>query len=281
MSEQLFEKHFNTLEFTKIKDSWGREIYLHPHVQSMYDGFCAGLSQQLIKPSENVTCGDLSNVGDLKTVRDALEGVRNFYKTHKKISSGLWDCDIKPAIAILDRMIETPAAQGCVDDQPKCTWDFYRSTLERFVYETTHLSAENADGSHDCKISKKCLLHGRIALELLGKLSAAPTPAPIENVERIEGLEESYERFISTDPLAYPLDVETAWRLIYSDRDKILGAARAYLKLQSGETEKVDVDAIKLECVDLIHKQPKNEFVPIYKIILDLVDHLANTGRLR
>lgn len=48
-------------------------------------------------------------MNNLKTVRDALEGVRNCYKTHSKISSGLWDYEIKPAIAILDRMIETCA----------------------------------------------------------------------------------------------------------------------------------------------------------------------------
>ncbi len=108
-------------------------------------------------------------MNDLKTVRDALErwdnqGVIN----HDQMCSF-----IEFTRSTLDRMIETPAPQ--VDDQPKCTWDFYRSTLERFVYETTHLSAENVDGSHDCTISKKCLLHGRIALELFGKLSAAPT----------------------------------------------------------------------------------------------------------
>lgn len=63
-----------------------------------------------------------------------------------------------------------------VGEQPKSTWDFYKSTLERFVYETTHLSPQNEDGSHDCRISKKCLLHSRIALELLGKLSKPNQP---------------------------------------------------------------------------------------------------------
>lgn len=145
-------------------------------------------------------------MNDLKTVRDVIEKfidaknkAENFLptKTSETLSRWLtcfmahvnynlsyrnWE-ELELAKATIERIIETPAPQGCVDDQPKCTWDFYRSTLERFVYETTHLSAENADGSHDCKISKKCLLHGRIALELLGKLSAAPTPAPSEKVD--------------------------------------------------------------------------------------------------
>ena len=39
-----------------------------------------------------------------------------------------------------------------------------RSALQRFIYEATHLSSEEVDGSHWCKISAECLEQGRQAL---------------------------------------------------------------------------------------------------------------------
>ena len=39
-----------------------------------------------------------------------------------------------------------------------------RDALERLIYETTHLSPENNDGSHWCKISKETLERARAAL---------------------------------------------------------------------------------------------------------------------
>ena len=41
--------------------------------------------------------------------------------------------------------------------------------LEFYTYETTHLSAEEDDGSHWCKISKGCLDHARTTLAELSK----------------------------------------------------------------------------------------------------------------
>jgi len=42
--------------------------------------------------------------------------------------------------------------------------------LEFYTYETTHLSAEEDDGSHWCKISKGCLAQARTTLaELKGE----------------------------------------------------------------------------------------------------------------
>lgn len=40
MKEQ-FEKHFKSLDFSKTKDAWGREIYAHSHVQALWDGWSA------------------------------------------------------------------------------------------------------------------------------------------------------------------------------------------------------------------------------------------------
>ena len=41
--------------------------------------------------------------------------------------------------------------------------------LTIYIYETTHLSFEEDDGSHWCKISKDCLTHARTTLaELTG-----------------------------------------------------------------------------------------------------------------
>jgi hypothetical protein len=45
--------------------------------------------------------------------------------------------------------------------------DPIREALESFIYETTHLSPERPDGSHDCRISKETLTKGREALPLL------------------------------------------------------------------------------------------------------------------
>lgn len=43
------------------------------------------------------------------------------------------------------------------------------TALRQFIYETTHLSPENDDGSHDCRISKGCLEAGRAALSKSGE----------------------------------------------------------------------------------------------------------------
>src|SRR5258708_344804 len=43
-----------------------------------------------------------------------------------------------------------------------------RSAVERFVYETTHLSPMEYDGSHKCTISSNALNQGRAALEMSG-----------------------------------------------------------------------------------------------------------------
>lgn len=40
-----------------------------------------------------------------------------------------------------------------------------RRALAQFVYETTHLSPMEDDGSHWCKISAECLEQARKALE--------------------------------------------------------------------------------------------------------------------
>jgi hypothetical protein len=42
----------------------------------------------------------------------------------------------------------------------------YRA-LAQMVYETTHLSAEEPDGSHWCKISREALEEARAALRIL------------------------------------------------------------------------------------------------------------------
>lgn len=44
-------------------------------------------------------------IEDLKQVRDALGAIRNCYRTHSTISSGVWECKIKPSLAALDRII--------------------------------------------------------------------------------------------------------------------------------------------------------------------------------
>lgn len=39
---ELFEAHFKYLDFERTHDAWDREVYLHPHVQSLFEGFQAG-----------------------------------------------------------------------------------------------------------------------------------------------------------------------------------------------------------------------------------------------
>ena len=44
MKEQ-FENHFKTLDFSKTKDAWGNQIYAHSHIQAMWEGWNAALTQ--------------------------------------------------------------------------------------------------------------------------------------------------------------------------------------------------------------------------------------------
>lgn len=47
----------------------------------------------------------MTNQEALQQVRDALESVRNSYRTYSKISTSQLECEIKPAISTLDRLI--------------------------------------------------------------------------------------------------------------------------------------------------------------------------------
>ena len=163
-------------------------------------------------------------MNDLKTVRDALRGVR----MHKC----MFDCDedflkqckeVNKALATLDRMIETPAPQGwkLVPLKPTGTMLMYGIHVQErdeFKNDGYGINAE--------KIYK-------------AMLSAAPTPAPTERVERIEGLGESIEWA--------EYAVENNFLCCKQGLSPIIKAARAQLKLQSGETEKVDLDVLTME----------------------------------
>lgn len=61
---------------------------------------------------------------------------------------------IRPTIAALQARAEAAEAENAR----------LREALERLIYETTHLSPENNDGSHWCKISKETLERARAAL---------------------------------------------------------------------------------------------------------------------
>ncbi len=40
---ESFEKHFNAvLDLTPRKDAWGRDVYKHPHIQSIFEGYRLG-----------------------------------------------------------------------------------------------------------------------------------------------------------------------------------------------------------------------------------------------
>ena len=59
-----------------------------------------------------------------------------------------------------------------------------REVLRGFVYEATHLSPVEADGSHWCKISSSCLKNGRNALRTKNEretLRETPTANPQES----------------------------------------------------------------------------------------------------
>lgn len=124
--------------------------------------------------------------GDTQEALDALDRLLNDALCYRD-GYGTSRDDAK----IVERALTAQPAES-VGEQPKSTWDFYKSTLERFVYETTHLSPQNEDGSHDCRISKKCLLHGRIALELLGKLSQPKQPDVNAEISRGLSIVEKY-----------------------------------------------------------------------------------------
>lgn len=47
---------------------------------------------------------------------------------------------------------------------PRSDVEVLIGALKEFIYETTHLSPMNYDGSHDCRISKLALEQGRKAL---------------------------------------------------------------------------------------------------------------------
>ncbi len=74
-----------------------------------------------------------------------------------------------------------------------------REALAGFVYETTHLSPLEDDGSHKCKISAKCLAAGREALALLDQL-----PPPMTEAERERLVEEMTKTFFGEIAKRYP-----------------------------------------------------------------------------
>lgn len=66
-------------------------------------------------------------------------------------------------------MTYTPTP-GMADAPVEPPYDTIREALREMIYEITHLSREEEDGGHWCKISKTTLEHARIAL------AAVPVP---------------------------------------------------------------------------------------------------------
>lgn len=191
-------------------------------------------------------------MNDLKTVRDALELCRFALEPYNDIKPRDWSTDRQnlrfahedavKALATLDRMIETLAQQGLPSEPTE--------EIINAIHDVISGDIEGYDGQQMdwyAKIYK-------------AMLSAAPTPAPTERVERIEGLEEAINATITTP----------------KQHLAIIKAAVAYLKLQSGDTENVDVEKLRYEVV-------KNCKLVAYEIdgANKAVDYLSNTGRLR
>ncbi len=103
-------------------------------------------------------------------------------------------------------------------------------------------------------------------------------------VKKIDGLEEAWS--LNTDPtLNRAKEIDFIRKYDATFQGVIDDAARAYLKLQSGETEKVDLDALKLYLPYNSEDEKaysncalSNERTRGWNAC---IDHLANTGRLR
>lgn len=115
----------------------------------------------------------------------------------------------------------------------------------------------------------------------------------IRRTEKVEGIDGLFDA-VSVEDLPPPNTDEECDNITkrYQSHEAIYGcavsetlleAARAYLKLQSGETEKVDVDALKktFEPSSIMDNSVKVETLNYVCGWNACIDHLANTGRLR
>lgn len=134
-------------------------------------------------------------MNDLKTVRDALELCRFALEPYNDIKPRDWSTDRQnlrfahedavKALATLDRMIETPAPQG---------WKLVpiADIKALDVLADAYEDANECDYCSDAYPEHEGCRPDELANKFVRQaklLSAAPTPAPTEKVERIEGLE--------------------------------------------------------------------------------------------
>ena len=254
------------------------------------------------EPSGNPKKGWVTdNKGNRFTYLGSRQGYGKFLDMHNK--------QIDYFIATLSRMIETPALQTPASDVAKEPFPILPKTdgrehrqstviilgqwflrnyylVERALQPTywmplpapickscTNGMSYGVDGEYPCP---KC--HGN--------------NAPTEKVERIEGLFDA----VSVEDLPPPNTDEECENIVkrYHDHANIYGcdvsqtllkAARAHLKLQSGYTEKVDLDGLKL----VLPYNSEDEKAYSNCALANertrgwnaCIDHLANTGRLR
>lgn len=201
----------------------------------------------------------------------------------------------KRALIALDRMIETPAPQG---------WKIVPIEPTEEMSLTFRREWQDMD------------IRGKLRSEMFkaaykAMLSAAPTPAPTEKVDiknecalewtySNHAIQESIKMFPHTwetirNALKYdkyaPTEPSFCGIKIIEDKSldeneiRIYGQdkLKARLKLQSGETEKVDLDALKktfepLSIMDNLVKHFTFNYVTGWN---ECIDYLANTGRLR
>ncbi len=64
---EAFEKKFKTLDFTKTRDAWDREIYAHSHIQAMFDGW------QACWNARTPPAGDAQSLYDMVVVQETPE----------------------------------------------------------------------------------------------------------------------------------------------------------------------------------------------------------------
>ena len=202
-------------------------------------------------------------MNDLKTAIEALSAID--YYTGKDSKCQEWRDAFDKLRNTLSRMIETPAPQGLPSEPTE--------EIINAIHDAISGDTEGYDGQQMdwyAKIYKSML-------------SAAPTPAPTEKVERIEGLEDAVKnvKIATAKGLVHPVETTNEGRIFYQ-------VAKAQLKLQSGETEKVDLDALKREVNEVvcyrgyIHGDDTPQTYNLLKIGVEkAIDHLANTGRLR
>ena len=123
-----------------------------------------GLVERLREMGEHPCRSELPMGEDLgEDLRQAADRIEQLER-EKAVVSDLWEQQKEIALGYL---ADCNKAADLIETQAR-EIERLREALIEYVYETTHLSPQEEDGSHWCKISANCLSKARAALAKRG-----------------------------------------------------------------------------------------------------------------